>query len=299
MTQVQATIPARLQQFEERLRDIPRNESEQRTYLQDPQMKTGPGIANQLNDSIDRIEKGIQNVAVLFVTRLVSCSEDLERIQLDLEQAEGGLSAVRANAGRKLLKVAHPLASPKDSQPASIPRTLKLDLEFPSGAFDLNLGAYRGVGNRMDEEEQKTLIRRIEPGQNPPYSGQGRMISLPQTSAQISECLSLNSSELRRQQKRRSRGRHPGRRRQRRARRGGKGRIGGEARGRKAVRVKSGSKGERNSQKSVMTKTRRNKLAPVSQICGWLASKCRASLRLRNASPIGCQNGSKSFCVLE
>jgi hypothetical protein len=162
------SISACCQQFDERVVDIPESENEQLRSLQDPEMKTASVVATQLRESLDRIENGIQTVSSFCMLQLINCSKQLEAIQIDLEQAEGSLNAVRADVGRQRVRLACQLSSPDSAECPAVPRHPKLDLSFPSGTFDLNAGVYNGVGDRPGRPEQRPLIRRIAPGKAPP-----------------------------------------------------------------------------------------------------------------------------------
>jgi hypothetical protein len=167
-TAIPATISERLRQSEERLRDISRNEEQQAKYLADTGIKTAPSPVHDLEDTLDRIEKTIVNVSGFCVSQLITFSQQIEQIQVSVQQVEGSLSTIRANAGRSLVTIARPISSRKLRKDAFLPRTVKLDLRFPSGQFELNVGVYRGVGNRIEDAERRPLIKRFEPGESIP-----------------------------------------------------------------------------------------------------------------------------------
>jgi hypothetical protein len=156
------TITQRVETATERLSSITRHAEEQVRDLQENQNFDGPRVKHALEDDLHQIETSVLVLSKVCLHALYRTGKQISSFETSIEQAEGSLIAIRADAGRQLI----PSPCIPNSKTSTIPfqpHARYLDIGLPPYGFQINTAVLKGVG-RPNSDPSIPLVYAVQKG---------------------------------------------------------------------------------------------------------------------------------------
>ena len=152
MNQNNTKISDKIRELDDRLQNIARQAD-----AQEEQMSQNLGfqfshVKNDLEEDLRQIEQSVQLLSKICLLKMVNTNDHLSQMEVHLDQVDGSLRAIRANAGRKLVPTPQPAECFRTIDDQFLPRAKMYNLEFPKEPFRINLNAISAVGRRIEED---------------------------------------------------------------------------------------------------------------------------------------------------
>jgi hypothetical protein len=159
------TVDGVLRTLQDRLANIDRHAETQDHNLSSSSPFDTSAVKNELENDLQQIQQSLMQLSRFCMNKMTASSTSMQKLEIDLEHVEGTLKTIRANAGRQLVIPPLPPGVARAAESSFLPRTTKINAQFPSYDFELNIGALEGVGRKVEEDDTGAPLNvKLDPG---------------------------------------------------------------------------------------------------------------------------------------
>ena len=170
MSEIPERVADKLPVFQDHSARIQKEGDSLESSLREEAIFQDVNTKNQLGMALSQVEGSMLLLAKICLSKMRYSSNQIGRLEMDLDHVEGSLNATRANAGRQTVPSPPPAPSIKKIDDQFLPVSRKANVDFMGSAVEMNMHTLDQVGRRMEDETQevKTLIYKVDPGNPKP-----------------------------------------------------------------------------------------------------------------------------------